>query len=68
MGSNFEVKSVGKIVSTKPVYLGFKAVKRAQGSTGRPGGPEREIRLEQVPLGIVRRYRQQSDAKRAGKR
>ncbi|MGO9467117.1 MAG: hypothetical protein ACLQIB_11955 [Isosphaeraceae bacterium] len=62
VGSNFEVTSDGKIVSSKPLYLGFKGVKRAQGSA-RPGSPVREIRIENVPLGSVRRYRQQSDAK-----
>ena len=67
VGSNFEVTSDGKIVSSKPLYLGFKGVKCAQGSA-RPGSPDREIRLEQVPLGSVRRYRQEKDAKRAGRR
>ena len=61
VGSNFEVKSVGKIVSIKPVYLGFKAAKLALVATVL-GGPEREIKLEQIPLDSLRRLRQQSHA------
>ncbi len=69
VGSNFEVTSAGKIVSTKPVYIGFKGVKRAQGSARpRPDGTVSEIRIENVLFGSVRRYRQTSDAKRAGRR
>ncbi len=69
VGSNFEVTSAGKIVSTKPVYIGFKGVKRAQGSARpRSDGTVSEIRMENVLFGSVRRYRQQSVAKPKGKR
>ncbi len=73
VGSHFEVTPAGKIVSTKPVYIGFKGVKRAQGSARpKPDGTVSEIRIENVPFGSVRRYRQQSvakpEAKRAGRR
>ena len=35
MGSHFEVTPAGKVVSTKPVYIGFKAVKHPRAQRGR---------------------------------
>jgi hypothetical protein len=63
VGSNFEVRSTSRIVSTKPVYIGFKAAK-VTSVAKTLGGPERELKLEMLPLKNLQELKQSARAQR----